>query len=374
MEDIIFNCKVIEKGLKDSNKFVLLDKTLFYPNGKGGQLGDRGEIDGKKVLFVSEDENKIYHIVEDYPENIDVVAKIDGKRRRDISIQHTSQHILSRIMLNLYNIETVSFHMGEEYSTVDVEYYDFTDSDIKKIEDEANKIISLGKKVNIFFIDKEDIKKFELRKEVDLNEKIRVVDIDNFDKTMCGGTHVDNTIEIKLIKIIKYEKYKKDLIRIYYLGGERAVSDYFYKSEVLNKIKNKFSVGLNEIENFINNILNERENLSKKLKIIKEILINKLIEETSNKDIYMNYFYYLNDEDLIYLVKKIINNNIKFAFIYNDQFGVINKNKDFNVDLIQILEELKTKFNIKGGGKEFISLKLEGKGKEIEQFLWEKVK
>lgn len=374
MEDIIFNCKVIKKELKDSNKFVLLDKTLFYPDGKGGQLGDRGEIDGKKVLFVSEDENKIYHIVEDYPENINVIARVDGKRRKDISIQHTSQHILSRIILNLYKKETVSFHMGEEYSTLDVDYYNFTEMDIKKIEDEANKIISSGKKVNIFFIEKEDIKKFELRKELNLNEKIRIVDIEGFDKTMCGGTHVNNTIEIKLIKIIKYEKYKKDLIRIYYLAGDRATSDYFNKSEVLNKIKNRFSVGLNGVENFINNILNERDNLSKKIKIIKEILIDKIVKEISNKDIYMNYFYYLNDDDLINLVKKVINNNIKFIFIYNDQFGIINKDKNYDLDLFQILEELKVRFNIKGGGKEFISLKLEEKGKEIEKFLWEKVK
>ncbi|MGQ9845608.1 MAG: alanyl-tRNA editing protein [Caldisericia bacterium] len=336
MEDIIFNCKIIEKGLKDSNKFVILDKTLFYPDGKGGQLGDRGEIDGKKVLFVFEDENKIYHIVKDYPENIDVIARIDGKRRKDISIQHTSQHILSRIILNLYNKETVSFHMGEEYSTLDVDYYNFTEMDIKKIEDGANKIISSGKKVKIFFIDKEDIKKFELRKELNLNEKIRIVDIEDFDKTMCGGTHVDNTIEIKLIKIIKYEKYKKDLIRIYYLAGDRAIQDYFNKSEVLNKIKNRFSVGLNEIENFINNLLNERDNLSKKIKIIKKILIDKIIEEISNKDIYMNYFYYLNDDDLIYLVKKVINNNIKFIFIYNDKFVIINKYKNNDLDIFKI--------------------------------------
>lgn len=374
MEDIIFNCKVIEKGLKDSNKFVILDKTLFYPDGKGGQLGDRGEIDGKKVLSVSEDKNKIYHIVEDYPENIDVIARIDGKRRKDISIQHTSQHILSRIILNLYKKETVSFHMGEEYSTLDVDYYNFTEMDIKKIEDGANKIISSEKKVKIFFIDKEDIKKFELRKELNLNEKIRIVDIEDFDKTMCGGTHVDNTIEIKLIKIIKYEKYKKDLIRIYYLAGDRAIKDYFNKSEVLNKIKNRFSVGLNEIENFINNVLNERDNLSKKIKIIKKILIDKIIEESSNKNIYMNYFYYLSDDDLIYLVKKVINNNIKFIFIYNDQFGIINKDKNYDLDLFQILEELKVRFNIKAGGKEFMFLKLEKKGKEIEKFLWEKVK
>jgi alanyl-tRNA synthetase len=374
MEDIIFNSNVIEKGLKNGNKYLLLDKTYFYPDGKGGQLGDRGDINGKKVLYVYEEVNKIYHFVEDYPENINVNARIDGKRRKDISIQHTSQHILSRIILNLFNKETLSFHMGEDYSTLDIEYYDFTENDIRKIEEEANKIVSSGKGVKIYYIDKEDIKKFELRKEIDLFDKIRIVDIENFDKTMCGGTHVDNTIEIKLIKIIKFEKHKKNMIRIYYLGGDRAILDYTIKSEILEKLKNRFSIGANEIENFINNILNERDNLSKKIKIFKEIYINKLIEENKDKEIYINYLSNLDENDLIYLSKKLINDKTKFIFIYNDEFGIINKNKIFDLNLSEILNELKDKFNIKGGGKDYISLKIENKGKEIEKFLWEKVK
>jgi len=373
MEDIIFNSKVIEKRIKDSNKYVLLDNTLFYPDGKGGQLGDRGEIDGKKVLFVYEDNDKIYHLVEDYPEKIDVVARIDSKRRKDISIQHTSQHILSRVILNLFNKETLSFHMGEEYSTIDVEYYNFDDNDIKKIEEQANEIVTDGKKVKINIISKERIDEFKLRKKIDLKDKIRIVDIEDFDKTMCGGTHVENTIEIKLIKITKYEKFKGNMIRIYYLSGDRAILDYIVKSEVLNKIKNKFSIGINEIENFINNILNEKDVLSKRIKILKEIYIKKLIEEI-NEEIYINYFPFFDSDDLLYLTKKLILNKTNFIYLYNDEFGVINKKESFDLNLFEILDELKKRFNVKGGGKEFLSLKIEGKGKEIEKFLWEKIK
>jgi len=374
MEDIIFYCKIIEKGTKDNKKFVILDNTLFYPDGKGGQIGDRGEIGGKKVNFVYEENGKIFHFVEDFPQDIEVKARIDGKRRLDISIQHTSQHILSRVILNLYKKETVSFHMGEEISTFDIEYFDIKKEDIKRIEEEANKIVSSKKEVKTYFIDEEDIDKIQLRKNVDLDGKIRVVEIDDFDKTMCGGTHIKNTIEIKLIKIVKFEKIKGNLIRIYYLSGDRAILFFNLLSEIMENLKNRYSVGLNEIENFIDNLIKERDLSRKKLKLLKDDFIEKFIEENKEEKILMTYLPYLESEYLIYLSKKLISKDTNFIFVYNDEVGIINKNKSSNINLFKILDEIEEKFNVKGGGKDFITLKIDKKGKEIEKFLWEKIK
>jgi len=374
MEDIVFYCKIIEKGVKDNKKFVILDNTLFYPDGKGGQIGDRGEIGGKKVNFVYEENGKIFHYLEDFPQDIEVKARIDGKRRLDISMQHTSQHILSRVILNLFNKETVSFHMGEETSTFDIEYFDLKKDDIKRIEEEVNKIVSLKKDIKIYFIDEEDIDKIQLRKNVDLDGKIRVVEIDDFDKTMCGGTHIKNTIEIKLIKIVKFEKIKGNLIRIYYLSGDRAIFYFNLLSETMENLKNRYSVGLNEIENFIDNLIKERDLSRKKLKLLKDDLIEKIIEENKEEKLLMIYLPYLESEDLIYLSKKLISKGTNFIFLYNDDAGIINKNESSNIDLFKILNEIKEKFNIKGGGKDFITLKIDKKGKEIEKFLWEKIK
>ncbi len=374
MEDIVFYCKIIEKGVKDNKKFVILDNTLFYPDGKGGQIGDRGEIGGKKVNFVYEENGKIFHYLEDFPQDIEVKARIDGKRRLDISMQHTSQHILSRVILNLFNKETVSFHMGEETSTFDIEYFDLKKDDIKRIEEEVNKIVSLKKDIKIYFIDEEDIDKIQLRKNVDLDGKIRVVEIDDFDKTMCGGTHIKNTIEIKLIKIVKFEKIKGNLIRIYYLSGDRAIFYFNLLSETMENLKNRYSVGLNEIENFIDNLIKERDLSRKKLKLLKDDLIEKIIEENKEEKLLMIYLPYLESEDLIYLSKKLISKGTNFIFLYNDDAGIINKNESSNIDLFKILNEIKEKFNIKGGGKDFITLKIDKKGREIEKFLWEKIK
>jgi len=289
-------------------------------------------------------------------------------------MQHTSQHILSRVILNLFNKETVSFHMGEETSTFDIEYFDLKKDDIKRIEEEANKIVSLKKDIKIYFIDEEDIDKIQLRKNVDLDGKIRVVEIDDFDKTMCGGTHIKNTIEIKLIKIVKFEKIKGNLIRIYYLSGDRAIFYFNLLSETMENLKNRYSVGLNEIENFIDNLIKERDLSRKKLKLLKDDLIEKIIEENKEEKLLMIYLPYLESEDLIYLSKKLISKGTNFIFLYNDDAGIINKNESSNIDLFKILNEIKEKFNIKGGGKDFITLKIDKKGREIEKFLWEKIK
>ena len=129
MEDIIFNARVVETREDKNKKIVVLDKSLFYPDGKGGQLGDRGNIGNSTVLKVQEKDGLILHIVDRFPEKKEVKSTIDGGRREDISIQHTAQHIISRVILNLFNSETLSFHMGEDISTLDIDNPDLGNED-----------------------------------------------------------------------------------------------------------------------------------------------------------------------------------------------------------------------------------------------------
>ena len=141
MEDLVFKAKIVEKGKDGDKYFVVLNKTLFYPDGKGGQLGDRGRIEGKEVCLVKEIDGKIFHFLVELPENEDVICEIDKDRRLEISREHTAQHILSRVILNQYNLETLSFHMGEEYSTIDIPYFNFNNEELEKIELSVMKII-----------------------------------------------------------------------------------------------------------------------------------------------------------------------------------------------------------------------------------------
>jgi alanyl-tRNA synthetase len=373
MDEFKFKAKIIERNIKDGKNFVVLDKTLFYPDGKGGQLGDRGKIENSEVILVKEDEGKILHFIESPIEKDDVICEIDKERRLEISREHTSQHILSRILLNLYDLETLSFHMGEDYSTIDIPYFEFKIDDLEKIEFEVLKIIEEGRKIKKYFIEKDDLNKLSLRKEEEIKGKIRIVEIENFDLTMCGGTHVENTKDILIFKIIKIEKIKSNFLRIYFRSGFRAYKDYQSKDKILKKLSNKFGVSFQEIDNFIQKIIENSEENYKKLKLLKNDFINLYIS-TKNENIVFDNLDLLNQEDLIYIGKELIKKGSLFVFLYNKENGLIFSSENINLNLKDLLSKLIEKFNIKGGGKDFLSIKTDNKGKEIEKFLWEKIR
>lgn len=372
MENLIFNAKIIEKGKEEGKNFVVLDNTLFYPDGKGGQIGDRGKIDSKEVFYVKEKDGKIFHFLNEIPENDEVSCEINKERRIEISREHTAQHLLSRVLLNLYNLETLSFHMGEEYSTIDTPYFDLKDEDFENIEIEVMKIIEEGRPVKKYFVDENELKNLELRKEEDIKGKIRIVEIENFDKTMCGGTHVDNTKDILIFKLIKSEKIKVDMLRIYFKSGFRAYKDYFKKDIILKKISKENNVGIEEIEFFIKKLKEESEDNYKKYKEAKEEFIKLYLKLKISKRV-LEEIDFLNQEDFINIGKELIKSGVNFVFLYNKESGVIFIKEFQNLNYETILSKLKENFNIKGGGKDFISIKLNDKGKEIEKFLWQMI-
>lgn len=373
MEDLIFKAKIVEKGKDGDKYFVVLNKTLFYPDGKGGQLGDRGKIEGKEVFLVKEIDGKIFHFLDEIPEKEEVICEINKDRRLEISREHTAQHILSRVILNLYKLETLSFHMGEEYSTIDIPYFNFKDEELEKIELNVMKVIEEGKEVKKYFIDEIELKKFNIRKEDEIKGKIRLVEIENFDITMCGGTHVDNTKDILIFKIIKSEKIKGNNLRIYFKSGFRAYLDFLKKDSILKKLSRENSVGIEEINNFIFKLKEVCEENYKKFKNIKEEFLKIYLKFKNEKSIFEN-IEFLEQGDFIFLGKELIKKGANFVFLYNKNSGVIFLNEIENLNYDIILSKLKEKFNLKGGGKEFISLKLNGDGKEIEKFLWEMIK
>ncbi len=373
MNDYIFKTKIKERGSKDNKNFVVLDKTLFYPDGKGGQLGDRGKIDGVDVIYVKEENGKILHFISSQIEKDEVCCEIDKERRLEISREHTSQHILSRVILNLFNLETLSFHMGEEYSTIDTPYFEFNSSLIERVEFEVMKIIEDGRKVKKYFVEEGELEKLSIRKEGYVKGKIRIVEIENFDMTMCGGTHVDNTKDILLFKIIKNEKIKENLERIYFKSGFRAYKDFQIKDKVLKSLSMRFGVGLFEIENFINKLKEKEEENYKNLKSIKSEFMNLYLKYKGGDFVFDN-LNFLNQEDFIYIGKELIKNGALLVFLYNKDIGVIFLSEKIKLNLNDLLIKLIEKFNVKGGGKDFLSIKLNNNGKEIENFLWSKIR
>ncbi|MGC9125715.1 MAG: alanyl-tRNA editing protein [Caldisericaceae bacterium] len=281
--DIEFSASIIEQGTDNKGHFVVLDNTLFYPDGKGGSIGDRGTIGGLKVLEVLEVGERILHYLPDLPKETLVSCSIDAERREDLSVQHTAQHILSQSFIKVANIETVSFHMGEAISTIDLNSADVSKDILDESEYLANVVVMENRKVDKYFVNREELEKLDLRKKIDIAGPIRIVEIEDFDISMCGGMHVDVTCEIGLIKIVKTEHFKKTLTRVYYVAGNRALFDYRKKAQILNEISLMLTTGEDDLVSKIKRI---QDDGSKLVKVNKQ-LTEKFLAASAN-EIYAN--------------------------------------------------------------------------------------
>ena len=279
MEEYKFEAKVVDKLEKNGKKYVILDKTFFYPDGKGGQLGDRGKIGSANVLNVIEENGLIFHEVDQFPTEETLLCAIDRERRLEISREHTAQHILSGAFVNLFNIETASFHMGEYYSTIDLESQSLTNDTLNKAENLANSIVLEDRAVLKYTTTKDKIKDLNLRKISEVEEPIRIVEVENFDVSMCGGTHVDRTGEIGIIKWLKFENTKKELTRLYFASGLRALKAFQNKNDIILNISNMLTTGEDELIARINKLVNENKDLSNKVRALDEQLADAYIEK-----------------------------------------------------------------------------------------------
>ncbi|MBK5240958.1 DHHA1 domain-containing protein [Clostridium sp.] len=235
-----FTAEVINVIQKEKEYHVELDKTYFYPEG-GGQPSDTGYINGIAVTYVYEKNEKIYHVVGVNPLKIHKVkCSIDFEKRYDYMKQHLGQHILSACISNLFNAVTIGFHLGKDSATIDIDKT-IGSSQLKECEEMANKIILENINIEVLYPTSSELKKLSLKKiPVKAFEKIRIVKISDIDVNPCCGLHPSSTIEVQLIKVTKFEKYKNGL-RIEFMCGGRAISDYASKHEAIEKMSKLLS-------------------------------------------------------------------------------------------------------------------------------------
>jgi alanyl-tRNA synthetase len=232
-----FTAEIIAILEEDTKFHIELDKTYFYPEG-GGQPSDTGTIESSFITSVYEKDGHIYHVSETKPIKVHKVkCMIDFEKRFDAMQQHLGQHILSACFLELFKCPTIGFHLGKEYCTIDLDRF-LDSSDIREAETLSNQIIFDNFPVEVIYPTKAELKKLPFKKAPPTtNEPLRIVKIDTIDFNPCCGIHPRSTLEVQMLKISKYEKYKSGM-RIYFLCGRRAVADYFLKDTFTSKICN----------------------------------------------------------------------------------------------------------------------------------------
>lgn len=341
IEDI----KEVHSESGDNKKIAIaLDKTILYPGG-GGQPPDIGKLLGDNfVIDVLEHElegHKIWHIGHlhgRYPTVRDkVTIKLEWKRRYDSMVQHSAQHILSATILKMLGADTTGFQIYENWSKIEIDAEKLDWDIVSEIEVAANSIARSS---------------LRIYDEIDNKEGLRIVKIENFDSSPCGGVHVKNSVETLPIKILRYYRKTSKLLRIEFVAGDRAIYG-------INRIFNDYWTSLD-------NMNNKEPPLQERIKElnVKFAETHKKIKDWKEKfkSILMRYIEYnsinvgkwkvsfleesiedveITDEDL----------SVDFLVVSHDKtkFTIYSRNKLAR----KLLECLRSNTDIKGGGSDF---------------------
>jgi alanyl-tRNA synthetase len=277
-----FDATVVQTREVDGHPAVVLDRTAFYPT-SGGQPHDTGLLSGVRVVDVFVDEEgDVVHVLSVGLAGEQVHGEVDWPRRTDHMQQHTGQHILSQAYVEAAGAETVSFHLGEDTSTIDLDRAPLEDDLTARAEAIANRIVMEDRAVTAHFVDADELAELPLRKPPAVEGPIRVVTVASFDWSACGGTHVTATGQVGPIKVVRIER-RKDLSRVHFLCGWRALADYQRKQAVVQALTAHLTTSEDELLASIERLEEGSKQLSKELNAAQmallEVEVGRWLEE-----------------------------------------------------------------------------------------------
>jgi alanyl-tRNA synthetase len=240
-----FEARIIDRD--GEGRRIYLDRTAFYPT-SGGQPHDLGTISGVTVEDVVDEDDRIAHIVAAPVAREVIRGEIDWRRRFDFMQQHTGQHLISAVFADRFQRPTVSVHFGADTSTLDLDGEILDDHALREAERIANQIIAENRGVEVSFED--GATATNLRKPPPRPGTIRVISIDQIDRSACGGTHVRRTGEIGMVLLRRQEKIRKTA-RIEFVCGVRALARARRDFEALSQVAHLLSASLDDVPGLV---------------------------------------------------------------------------------------------------------------------------
>ncbi|WP_199619448.1 alanyl-tRNA editing protein [Paenibacillus alkalitolerans] len=253
---------------REDGCYVLLQESAFFPHG-GGQPCDAGTINGIPVLDVINEEDEVLHKIERLPEGTSAACRIDWQRRFDHMQQHSGQHLLSALCLKLFDAMTLSFHLGTDSATIDVERSELFPEQLSLLEREVNQAIYNNRRITSYMVSEQEASRLPLVKPPKVTGQVRIVEIEGVEYNACGGTHVSSTGGIGMIKLLRAEKQKGNT-RITFKCGNRALAEFNDCLEILGKLSMKFNTGKEEIIDRIEKWEQEQKQIQTELTALKE--------------------------------------------------------------------------------------------------------
>jgi alanyl-tRNA synthetase len=259
---------------------VTLDRTAFYPTG-GGQPSDTGFIGEARVVeCMDEEASGVLHVVRGRTPKVGdlVQGHVDWPRRQDHMQQHTGQHILSQAFIALFDAETRGFRMMDQSSEVDIALAEPTDERIERAVQLANSIIWDDRPVLVRQVTQEEAARLPLRKESTRSGELRIIEIEGFDLTPCGGTHVRRTGEVGLVAVRHWER-ARGLTRVEFIAGNRALADYDRANRTARAVAALFSAGRDDAPPLVSRLQEEHKQLLRRVRLLEETTTRVEAEE-----------------------------------------------------------------------------------------------
>jgi alanyl-tRNA synthetase len=236
-----FTAIVAEAFDLDGRTAVVLDRTAFYPT-SGGQPFDTGVLGGVRVEDVIDlEDGRVAHVVAaPLAPGAEVTGDVDWPRRFDHMQQHTGQHVLSAAFDHVHRARTESFHLGVDACTIDFGVT-LPAEGVAAAEQEANRIVWEDRPVRVRFVSEAEAASLPLRKEPARGGRLRLVDVDGFDLSACGGTHVLSTGAVGIIAVTGVERFKGGT-RLEFVCGGRVLARFRQHREVIASSVRRLSV------------------------------------------------------------------------------------------------------------------------------------
>ena len=343
---------------------IVLDQTAFYPTG-GGQPNDTGNLNGAEVMDVFEDEaGTIFHLVAD-ASGFSNGQRIDGivapARRLDHLQQHSGQHILSQAFIQACGAETRSFHLGAVTSTIDIDLPSPTEDHMRAAEEIANSVIFEDRPMRIHLVNEEEAARLPLRKESAVQGAIRVIEVENFDWSPCGGTHAARTGQIGLIAIRSFERAKK-MTRVEFVCGRRALLDYRSANNTAVAVARLFSTDRDTGPDLVAAAIKETKTLKKRIRELLELAMtaeaSSMLKEAAtvgNFKLVRGIFEDRELEEIRVLASKIVQQEAAVALLAAKDAGaarlVFARSGSLTQNMGQLLAEACQILGGRGGGK-----------------------
>ncbi len=358
-----FSAKIKKINNTDSGWEIRLNQTAFYPE-SGGQLYDTGELAGFEVVNVYQDEDgDIVHVVNGWDDSISgtVVGIINEKNRLANMRKHTGQHILSQSFERCCEARTVSAHLGQDFSTIELSVESLDNEQLNSTERLANETVFKDLPIDILYLEHDELSKYPIRKIPEREGKFRIIKIGEFDYTACGGTHCSRTGEVGLIKIVSTEKIRGHL-RVAFLTGMESVEDYQKRHDIITDLSTRYTCGIEDIGDRMDKLSDQNKELKGQISELNKRLMpyeadSILSQADVRGDTKVVTGRYDNRDpgelkDLALTITR--ENKAVVVFGTNDKM-VISASKDSRLRASEIAREIMKEIGGKGGGSDIFA-------------------